>query len=59
MPRFATLTLLLSLLALGACGTRGPLTLPPPGKTALTATHADLLAAPTPSDLNTTKEPAL
>jgi len=47
------------LLALDACGTRGPLTLPPVDKTVLTTTHADFLAALNPSDLNTTKEPAL
>jgi len=59
MRRLATLTLVLSLLALDACGTRGPLTLPPVDKTVLTTTHADFLAALNPSDLNTTKEPAL
>jgi len=59
MRRLARLTLILSLLALDACGTRGPLTLPPPDKTALSAVPTDFLAALNPSDLNTTKEPAL
>ena len=56
MRRFATLTVLLPLLALSACGTRGPLTLPPTAK----ATLAQATPSPTlPTDLNTTKEPAL
>ncbi len=57
MRRHLTLFLVLCTLALGACGTRGSLTLPPPKL----RPPASAPAAPNPpaaSDLNTAKEPA-
>lgn len=62
MRRFILLSLLLSLTALEACGTRGPLTLPPQDKTALIAPQAErsvVAMALNRTDLNTTQEPAL
>ena len=55
MRRHLSLAILLAITALTACGTRGPLTLPPPQST-LPAANAK--AAPAPADLNTAKDPA-
>jgi len=57
MRRFFMLTVLLSTFTLGACGTRGPLTLPPPQSKAPTAAAGSqpVLAS---IDLNTAKEPS-
>jgi len=49
-----TLAILLATLALAACGTRGPLTMPPPVKPAALPASAPAAAA----DLNTAKDPA-
>jgi len=53
MRGHVTLFILLGTIALGACGTRGPLTLPPPAKVPASAP-----APSTTTDLNTAKEPA-
>jgi predicted small lipoprotein YifL len=50
------LAVLLATLALAACGTRGPLTLPPPAKPA--PAGADAPAPAAAADLNTAKDPA-
>ncbi|WP_366141928.1 lipoprotein [Propionivibrio sp.] len=53
MRGHCTLLILLLTFAFGACGTRGPLTLPPPQiKTPATPASA------APADLNTPEEPA-
>ena len=49
-----TFAILLAMLTLAACGTRGPLTLPPPVTPAATQASAPAAAA----DLNTAKDPA-
>ena len=63
MRRPVLLSLLLSITALQACGTRGPLTLPPQQeKAALLApvvTQAVAVAAPNRTNLNTTQDHAL
>ena len=55
MRRPLPLLILLAAFALGACGTRGSLTLPPPQSKAPPATSP---AKPTPTDLNTAKDTA-
>ncbi len=52
MRRYITLSLLLSITALNACGTRGSLYLPPQQKTSGPATSSQ-----TQSDLSTAKTP--
>ena len=56
MSRTITLFVLLLSLMLGACGTRGPLTLPPGKTVANPATQPQ--STTTPNDLNTAKDPA-
>ena len=56
MSRTITLFVTLLSLMLGACGTRGPLTLPP-GKT-VTKPATPSQSTATPNDLNTAKDPA-
>ena len=61
MRQRLTLTILLVSISLGACGTRGPLTLPPPQSKADFSEHAairPLLHATVSIDLNTAKEPS-
>ena len=59
LPPFAmhrlAIAILFSTLLLGACGTRGSLTLPPPQKPNPAAT---VKPAPSPANTNTAKEPA-
>ncbi len=52
MRRYITLSLLLFMMALNACGTRGSLYLPPQQKTPDPA-----IGSPTQSDLSTVKTP--
>ena len=52
MRRYITLSLLLSMMALNACGTRGSLYLPPQQKTTGAAT-----GSPNQVDLSTAKTP--
>ena len=52
MRRYITLSLLLSMMALNACGTRGPLYLPPQQKTTGAAT-----GSPNQVDVSTAKTP--
>ena len=63
MRQQLTLTILLVSTLLGACGTRGPLTLPPQqekaAQTAPQAARAMAIAAFNRTDLNTTQDHAL
>lgn len=59
MRRQFTLSILVSSIALAACGTRGPLTLPPPpSKTPPAPADTSVTGKPVPVDLNTATEAA-
>ncbi|WP_294269897.1 lipoprotein [Propionivibrio sp.] len=59
MRRHFTLCILLSSIALAACGTRGPLRLPtPPTKTPPAPASTSVPVEPVPADLNTATEAA-
>ncbi|MFZ4536685.1 LPS translocon maturation chaperone LptM [Propionivibrio sp.] len=56
MRRHLTLSVLLFALILGACGTKGSLTLPPPPKAPPAPASTTVQPASAPDDLNTAKE---
>lgn len=61
MRQQLTLTILLVSISLGACGTRGPLTLPPPSRKPISPNRLQYdryCTRPVSIDLNTAKEPS-